>query len=332
LKKVDGLYRDTADPPVIIYNGITKMRSDQYANFAPFNKGSDLAVSNCNQAISQMILNSFDYNVVFVDQSNYNPNTENLLCADLVHPNDNGHQKLANNINNNWPNIAPRATATASSEYSANYAASKAGDGIIGIQDTGEWASRGEQNPWIQLNWSSSQKIHKIVLYDRNNLVDAANGGTLSFSDGSTVPVTGLPNDGTGKIFSFPEKTVSWVRFQVSGGSGLNIGLSELQVFLATGGQCFFGSKAAGNSFSGNLELNLNPSIYSIIRHMRSRFHRDIQAPSGIGQSVVYRPQYCLTLDCYTQVSGIIYGKILVKSNRKTVNRFRHPNINLKIQ
>jgi fibronectin type 3 domain-containing protein len=50
-------------------------------------------------------------------------------------------------------NIASQAGFSASSEYSSNFAASKVADNIIGIQDSGEWASKGEVNPWIQLNW-----------------------------------------------------------------------------------------------------------------------------------------------------------------------------------
>jgi hypothetical protein len=235
---VDYIGVPSVNPPVIIYNGITKMEAERYDDsvYAPYTNGSDAAVANCNQAISQMIVNSFDLDVVFVDQSNYNPNTEALICrtavpVDFVHPNDAGHLKLQTNISNKWPNIAPRATLSASSQYSANYAPTKAADMFIGFQDSGEWASSGQQNPWIQLNWSSNQQVHKVVLYDRKNLNDAANGGTLSFSDGSTVPVTGIPNNGTRKIVTFPAKNVSWMKFQVSGGSGQNVGLSEVEVF-----------------------------------------------------------------------------------------------------
>jgi hypothetical protein len=132
-------------------------------------------------------------------------------------------------------NIASQAGFSASSEYSSNYAASKVADNIIGVQDSGEWASLGEVNPWIQLNWSAAKTINKIVLFDRNNLTDDANGGTLSFSDTSTVGVTGIPKDGTAKTVTFANKTITWVKFQVSGGNGQNVGLSEMQVFETTG-------------------------------------------------------------------------------------------------
>jgi len=128
-------------------------------------------------------------------------------------------------------NVASQATATASSIYNSNYAASKAIDGIIGIWGTGEWASLGELNPWIRLNWSGYKTISRIVLYDRVNTIDSANGGILSFSDGSSISVSGIPNGGTAKEVSFTNKTITWAKFQVSGGTGWNVGLSEIQVY-----------------------------------------------------------------------------------------------------
>lgn len=133
-------------------------------------------------------------------------------------------------------NIAPDATVTVSSEYSGVYAGIKAVDGIIGQLDNGEWASNGELNPWIRLDWSGSKTINKIKLFDRPNPTDCANGGTFTFSDSSSINVTGIANDGSSKIITFADKTVTWVKFQVSGGTGLNVGLSEFQVYASTGG------------------------------------------------------------------------------------------------
>ena len=105
-------------------------------------------------------------------------------------------------------------------------------DGIIGQDRNGEWISR-ETNPWVQLAWLNSQRVGLIRLYDRPTLQNGANSGTLTFSDGSTIQVTGIPNDGTVKEISFAPKTITWVTFQVIGGSGANVGLSEFQVFSA---------------------------------------------------------------------------------------------------
>ncbi|MEC0091203.1 DUF7402 domain-containing protein [Paenibacillus macquariensis] len=129
-------------------------------------------------------------------------------------------------------NLAQSASITASS-YPLNdqrYAPQNVADDIIGVWGSGEWASNGEANPWIQLDWSSGQMINKLFLYDRPNPNDWSKGGTLTFSDGSSVVVTGIPNDGTAKEVSFDDKNVTWVRFQVTGSTGNN-GLSEFQVY-----------------------------------------------------------------------------------------------------
>ncbi len=51
-----------------------------------------------------------------------------------------------------------------------------------------EWATAGERaGAWIQLNWSTSSNVSEIVLFDRPNAQDHIRGGTLTFSDGSSV-------------------------------------------------------------------------------------------------------------------------------------------------
>ncbi|KAA6307227.1 hypothetical protein EZS27_041106, partial [termite gut metagenome] len=45
-------------------------------------------------------------------------------------------------------NIAPQAKATASSEFSDAYRSANVCDGIIGIADRGEWASKSTVNGW----------------------------------------------------------------------------------------------------------------------------------------------------------------------------------------
>lgn len=124
-----------------------------------------------------------------------------------------------------WPGV----TATASSEYSADYVAAKVSDGVT-TAVSGDWASRGELNPWVQLNWEEPLTADEIVLYDRANLVDNANAGTLTFSDGTSVAVSGLPQDGSPKTVEFELKTFEWVRFQIEGGTGSNLGMSEIEV------------------------------------------------------------------------------------------------------
>jgi hypothetical protein len=132
-------------------------------------------------------------------------------------------------------NVAPNASVMVSTQINATFAGARAIDNVIGQHNTGEWASAGELNPWIQLTWGSAQTVDRIRLYDRPNLTDTANSGTLTFSDGSSIAVSGIPNDGSVKEITFAARSVTWVRFQVQGGAGINVGLSEFQVFLSGG-------------------------------------------------------------------------------------------------
>lgn len=124
----------------------------------------------------------------------------------------------------------PGASVTASSEYSSGYAAGKAVDGVIGDPNGGDWASAGEKNPWIRLEWSEPIEADRIVLYDRAR-EDDANGGTLTFGDGTSIAVEDIPRDGAAHTVSFDAKTFDEVTFQVEGGSGPNVGLSEFEVY-----------------------------------------------------------------------------------------------------
>jgi predicted alpha-1,2-mannosidase len=119
-------------------------------------------------------------------------------------------------------------TVTASSEFSPQFGASRVNDGLG--TGSGDWASAGEQHPWVELALPQAAQIDRIVLYDRTS-GDDANAGTLVFSDGSTVDVTGIPTNGDAKTVTFPMKTTTSVRFQVTGGTGPNVGLLELEAY-----------------------------------------------------------------------------------------------------
>ena len=127
-------------------------------------------------------------------------------------------------------NVAAKAEATASSEYNDDYGAAKVSDGIIAVQGAGEWASQGETSPWIRLDWKEERTIDLIILHDRMNLADDARGGTLTFSDGSTLEVADIPANGEGKAIPFPDKRVTWVKFDIHG-TGSNVGLSEMRIY-----------------------------------------------------------------------------------------------------
>ena len=133
-------------------------------------------------------------------------------------------------------NVALSSTASASSEAPLQGAA-KAIDGVASgypADFTREWATIGGQTgSWIELKWSSAQRVDRVVLFDRPNLTDTITSGTLSFSDGSTTSVGALNNDGSASTVRFPARTITSLRFIVNGvgvGTG-NVGLAELQVW-----------------------------------------------------------------------------------------------------
>jgi predicted alpha-1,2-mannosidase len=123
-----------------------------------------------------------------------------------------------------WPGV----TAAASSEFGLAFGAARVHDGLAA--GSADWASAGEQDPWVELRWPEPVEADRIVLYDRTSR-DDANAGTLTFGDGSTVDVTGIPASGDPKDVRFPIRAFDSVRFQVTGGSGPNVGLLELEVY-----------------------------------------------------------------------------------------------------
>lgn len=134
-------------------------------------------------------------------------------------------------------NIARCARATASSATEKGSAANVI-DGISRIDGKGEWISKSTVTiwgaidyPWIQLAWQQPQTINKIILYDRPAETSHNAGGTLVFSNGARIPVFEIPNNGAPKAVSFPEQTISWVRFETTDGDGPAIGLSEMEVY-----------------------------------------------------------------------------------------------------
>ena len=95
-----------------------------------------------------------------------------------------------------WPGV----TVTASSVFSSAFGAERVRDGFLA--GSGDWASAGEQDPWVELTWPEPIRADRVVLYDRTSN-DNANGGTLAFGDGSTVDVTAIPPNGDPKTVTF---------------------------------------------------------------------------------------------------------------------------------
>lgn len=136
-------------------------------------------------------------------------------------------------------NIAPSATASASSQAAAyGQTAAKAIDGTIdgypGNYEA-EWATEGgKAGSTLNLQWSKSYTLDKVVLFDRPNTSDQITSGTLTFSDGSSVSFGSLPNGGSpGLAVSFPAHATTSLKMTVTGVSSTtaNVGLAEIQAF-----------------------------------------------------------------------------------------------------
>lgn len=98
-----------------------------------------------------------------------------------------------------------------------------------------EWVSDEEKTTAVlRLTWEKPERISRVWLFDRPDLKEQITSGMLVFSDGSTAQVSELPDDALScKEIVFPEKTVAWMAFIVTGVSKTtkNAGLAEIAVF-----------------------------------------------------------------------------------------------------
>jgi hypothetical protein len=129
-------------------------------------------------------------------------------------------------------------TVSASSQKASGQSPEKARDGYAWgtpMDANREWVTNGgKAGSWIQYNFSPARTINAATLFDRPLPSDQVTGGSLVFSDGSTVPVAALPNNGSGLTVNFPARTVSSVRFNISSVSGTttNVGLAEFEAHI----------------------------------------------------------------------------------------------------
>ena len=121
------------------------------------------------------------------------------------------------------PSVVSVATVMVSSEFGPGFGAGGLIDG-----PGGQWASQGEQTPWAEFSWPNTfVQLSGVSLQDRPGPEESIANGTLLFSDGTTIAVGPLPDDGTPLEVSFPEKVTQSVRFTADGGVGANVGLLE---------------------------------------------------------------------------------------------------------
>ncbi|WP_216093144.1 hypothetical protein, partial [Curtobacterium sp. UCD-KPL2560] len=140
-------------------------------------------------------------------------------------------------------NAARTAVVTASADNPADrQTAAKTADGVVSgwpADPSAEWAAPGGGvGTWVQDDWPSGVALQSVDLADRPNTDDRVTGGTLTFSDGSSVAVPALPDDGTVTSVAFAARQVTWMRFTVTGVSGTtkNTGLAELRAWTVPTG------------------------------------------------------------------------------------------------
>ena len=132
--------------------------------------------------------------------------------------------------------IAPNATVTVSGVeqgYGFAGATDKIPGGYPGDRNN-EWSSGQKAGATIRLTWKTPQTINRVQLYDRPNENDNALKSQLTWSDGTTIEVGPLPNNGeTPAELRFAPKTVTWVEWKALEVSGAteNIGLGEFAVY-----------------------------------------------------------------------------------------------------
>ena len=136
-------------------------------------------------------------------------------------------------------NLALTSTVTASTQ---NTSTAQTAVKVIDNNTTGypaadyshEWATLGQgAGAWVKLTWTGAQTIGKIVLYDRPNTTDQITAGTLTFSNGTTVAVGPLNNDGTATTITFTPRSVTSVQLTVTAvkSGTANAGLAEFQAY-----------------------------------------------------------------------------------------------------
>ena len=108
----------------------------------------------------------------------------------------------------------------------------QANDGIISDPDNGWVAGTSAAGSWIQMNFDTAKSIYRVDLRD---LLDTANGqqvtgGSISFSDSSSIPFGALPADGTPEIVVFDPKQVNWVRVTLDS-ANVRYGLAEVGTY-----------------------------------------------------------------------------------------------------
>jgi len=122
------------------------------------------------------------------------------------------------------------ASYSAVNSYSGSYLPDKAADGDI----TTDWVASGLPHPcWWRVDFTVAQIVGRVILRNRNNGVDQfGSTGTITFSDGSSVPFSGLALGGAPLTIDFPVKSgITWIQANGDALAGANAGLAEVEAY-----------------------------------------------------------------------------------------------------
>lgn len=131
-------------------------------------------------------------------------------------------------------NLANSASVTASSYYDNDHHP----DFAKSLRQSKDWASRGEQTPWLKLEWATPVNAKSFLLADRSNHVDNLEKAniTLTLTNGSTVKIDEIKNlesDGTPFQVSLDKAySIKSMQIDLKAREGtLNAGLSGVEVY-----------------------------------------------------------------------------------------------------
>jgi len=134
-------------------------------------------------------------------------------------------------------NLARKSEVTVSST-GKGYSRAGLIDGVVDgfpKNQKAEWASEhGGVGTKAKLYWEMPEAVECVWLFDRPNLKDQVLAAKIKFSDGSTVEVGELPNDGVKPFkLKFPSRTINWLEVTITRVSETtkNAGFSEIAVF-----------------------------------------------------------------------------------------------------
>lgn len=136
-------------------------------------------------------------------------------------------------------NLATKAQVSASSQFNGSYRPQMAISGIVPSdfqQDGGDWAVRGTQNGWFELQWKQPVEAAHIVYYARQTspLLECFKDYEV-YLNGETKPaVKGMLDQSQGpQMISIPKQRVSKIRIQFlsSHPNSPNPGAAEIAVY-----------------------------------------------------------------------------------------------------